>query len=211
MPDSPEEKEPQPPPAAADAKRESGRPGGGQGRKDEVGKSGVYPMSGPLPPGPAELRTPAAWGQGERGAAGYEDSGRSELVYDQGQLLGGLDTDAPGSPPAGGMEIQLEAWEKTLDEFSRQHSGCSVQVEEIAGPERRLAVSRSPLQGISADRAGARDKIYVSVGGRPGAAYTHTVSAPRRLRIDAAQPSTEIESADGQRTVIRCIEHRRAA
>lgn len=59
--------------------RESGRPGGGAGRKDKVGASGVYPMSGPHPPGDAPLVWPGAWGQGKRGAAGYEDHGESEL------------------------------------------------------------------------------------------------------------------------------------
>jgi len=59
--------------------RESGRPGGGAGRKDKVGPSGVYPMSGPHPPGDAPLVWPGAWGQGKRGAAGYEDHGESEL------------------------------------------------------------------------------------------------------------------------------------
>lgn len=56
-----------------------GMPGGGRGRIDRVGGSGVYPASGPLPPGSAEARPTASWGQGERGAAGYEDSGESEL------------------------------------------------------------------------------------------------------------------------------------
>ena len=60
-------------------KRESGVPGGGAGRKDEVGRTGVYPMSGPHPPGDAPIVTPAAWGQGKRGAAGFEDHGESEL------------------------------------------------------------------------------------------------------------------------------------
>ncbi len=60
-------------------KRESGRPGGGAGRKDKVGPSGVYPMSGPPPPGDAPVVWPGAWGQGKRGAAGYEDHGESEL------------------------------------------------------------------------------------------------------------------------------------
>jgi uncharacterized membrane protein/CBS domain-containing protein len=59
-------------------RRESGQPGGGAGRVDRVGRTGIYPASGPLPEGDAEIRTPASWGQGERGAAGYEDSGRSE-------------------------------------------------------------------------------------------------------------------------------------
>jgi CBS domain-containing protein len=60
-------------------KRESGLPGGGAGRKDKVGPSGVYPMSGPHPPGDAPAVWPGSWGQGKRGAAGYEDHGESAL------------------------------------------------------------------------------------------------------------------------------------
>lgn len=84
---------------AQEARRESGEPGGGQGRRDEVGGSGVYPMSGGIPKGKhPEIRTMAGWGQGERGAAGYEDSGGSELVWRDGQLLGGLTAGASGEP-----------------------------------------------------------------------------------------------------------------
>lgn len=60
-------------------KREIGRPGGGAGRKDRVGPSGVHPMSGPGFAGEAPLVWPGSWGQGKRGAAGYEDHGESEL------------------------------------------------------------------------------------------------------------------------------------
>jgi putative phosphoribosyl transferase len=67
-------------------RRESGEPGGGAGRRDEVGGSGVYPASAGAAPGGAELRTPAAWGQGERGAAGYEDAGESELFFYEAEL-----------------------------------------------------------------------------------------------------------------------------
>lgn len=38
-----------------DDKRESDTPGGGAGRKDEVGGSGVYPVSGPHPAGDAPI------------------------------------------------------------------------------------------------------------------------------------------------------------
>ncbi len=65
--------------AKHNTKRESGLPGGGAGRKDIVGGSGVYPMSGPHPKGDAPLVWPGAWGQGKRGGAGYEDHGESEL------------------------------------------------------------------------------------------------------------------------------------
>jgi hypothetical protein len=46
----------------------------------------------------AELRPMASWGQGERGAAGYEDAGGSELVMRDGQLLGGLTAGPNGEP-----------------------------------------------------------------------------------------------------------------
>ncbi len=59
---------------------DSGQPGGGQGRVDEVGGSGVYPVSSSEGASDdAQVRGEASWGQGERGAAGYEDSGGSEL------------------------------------------------------------------------------------------------------------------------------------
>ena len=61
--------------------RESGMPGGGRGRRDAVGRSGVYPESATeRPSSDAPVRTQNAWGQGERGAEGYEDSGTSELA-----------------------------------------------------------------------------------------------------------------------------------
>jgi len=60
-------------------KRDNGMPGGGQGRVDDVRGSGVYPASGPWPKGDAPVRGMAEWGQGGRGAAGYDDHGESEL------------------------------------------------------------------------------------------------------------------------------------
>ncbi len=97
-----------------EAKRESGRPGGGAGRRDRVGESGVFPASGGTRPsgeGPspdATTRAEPGWGQGERGAEGYEDAGGSELTLREGELLGGLTAgpsgeptmDIHGSPPA---------------------------------------------------------------------------------------------------------------
>jgi hypothetical protein len=69
-----------------DGRRESGLPGGGAGRRDEVGGSGVYPASAANAPEGAELRDQAGWGQGDRGAAGYEDSGSSELRFSEEEL-----------------------------------------------------------------------------------------------------------------------------
>ena len=61
----------------------SGTPGSGSGvgRKEDVRGSGVYPETGGSAPPDAAIRTPAQWGQGERGAEGYQDSGQSELDF----------------------------------------------------------------------------------------------------------------------------------
>jgi len=58
---------------------------GGVGRKEKATGSGVYPASvGPENiPADAEVKGQAEWGQGERGAEGYEDAGQSELSFTQ--------------------------------------------------------------------------------------------------------------------------------
>src|SRR5262249_24604361 len=59
---------------------EAGLPGGGKGRTDRPGRTGVYPLSQmDEASGDAPIREPAAWGQGERGPEGYYDSGSSEV------------------------------------------------------------------------------------------------------------------------------------
>ncbi|MDP8905393.1 MAG: hypothetical protein M3N29_08785 [Chloroflexota bacterium] len=56
-----------------------GMPGDGAGRREETGKSGVHPLSGAEADADMPARTPAEWGQGIAGAAGYEDAGASEI------------------------------------------------------------------------------------------------------------------------------------
>jgi hypothetical protein len=66
---------------AADDRRESGQPGGGEGRIAEVGHSGVQPVSIPHAAlADAVIRTTGEWGRGERSAAGYHDHGESGLI-----------------------------------------------------------------------------------------------------------------------------------
>lgn len=83
---------------SAGDKRDTGEPGGGQGRRDVVGGSKVYPMSGTEHPTDARLQGMASWGQGERGADGYNDSGGSELVMEHGEVVGGLTSGPDGRP-----------------------------------------------------------------------------------------------------------------
>ena len=56
-----------------------GLPGGGKGRRDDVGRTGVYPVSASEGADPnAPIQGEMGWGQGERGAEGYFDSGTDE-------------------------------------------------------------------------------------------------------------------------------------
>jgi Ala-tRNA(Pro) deacylase len=83
---------------AKDWKRESGQPGGGKGRIDVTGLSGVYPGSGPYPTSAAAVRTPAEFVHGQQDEEGREVEGGSELTYiEEGILLGG-ETPPPSSP-----------------------------------------------------------------------------------------------------------------
>jgi hypothetical protein len=80
---------------------DSGQPGGGKGRVDEVGRSPVYPASGPLPSGDAEVRTPASFVHGQLDEEGRPVEGGSEITMtDDGTVLGGA-TPPSSSPPQG--------------------------------------------------------------------------------------------------------------
>jgi hypothetical protein len=63
-------------------RQQSGQPGGGAGRREEVGGSGVHPASGAETPDDAVIRTPGEWGTG----AGGEEGGRSEIRLSEEQL-----------------------------------------------------------------------------------------------------------------------------
>jgi hypothetical protein len=58
-----------------------------QNRIDEVGKSGIYPVSAMEGASDdAVVHGEASLGQGERGAEGYEDSGSSGVFYTDAEL-----------------------------------------------------------------------------------------------------------------------------
>jgi hypothetical protein len=99
MPQKRSQKAKAPEQQAAD-RRESGQPGGGQGRRDPVERTGVYPPGAPDIPPDADVRMAGSWGGGD-----YQEAGGSELVYRDGQLLGGL-TSGPSGEPTG--ESQTE-------------------------------------------------------------------------------------------------------
>jgi hypothetical protein len=82
-------------------RRESGEPGGGQGRRDEVGNTGIYPVSsGQMPPGDEVIRTPGEYGQRGRGLEGYYDHGESGFTQAEVQIYGAQPGSADQDQPA---------------------------------------------------------------------------------------------------------------
>jgi hypothetical protein len=74
---------------------------GGKGRKDEVGRTGIYPATGPYPDGDAPILTPQEINRGS-------ESGASEVQQDD-DLMGversprmGNEDDKPDSDALGG-------------------------------------------------------------------------------------------------------------
>jgi hypothetical protein len=93
---------------ATDERRDSGMPGGGAGRRDEIGHTGIYPYSASQgASGDAPVIAEGAFGQGDRGVEGYDDSGSSgfDAFFDQGTSstsAGGLMGDSPADQAGAG-------------------------------------------------------------------------------------------------------------
>jgi len=74
----------------AERRRESGEPGGGAGRREEVRGSGVYPPTADNIPEDAEVRMAGEWAQ----KAGGKEGGTSEL----NPIDLGIEYDEEGNP-----------------------------------------------------------------------------------------------------------------
>lgn len=178
-------------------------------KKDEVGHSGVYPMSGPHPAGDAPLRGQMAWGQGERGASGYEDHGSSELYVDSGVLVGGLDmsqmsaTSFEGEGSDGTIhDIPVAEWPAFGEWFSRNFQAIDLSVVRRQGSEQVVECRNRPLESLAAVVTGnGVGEISISVSASPGKKVV-VVSGPTKMRLwrnAAGWPTQlEIDSESGQ-------------
>ena len=105
------------------------------------------------------------------------------------------------------MEIPRKDWSGRLDEFSRVHEGWLVSldiVDRFIGAEREFR--QLPLVGITAE-PGDDGTITIAVAEPTGEQVTHTIHSPTHVHIektaDGANLALEIESADGQKAVLR--------
>ncbi len=82
-----------------------------------------------MPKKDVPIRRQMEWGQGERGVAGYEDHGSSELKFEGGELFDGLDENWAGVftksalRAAEGREVPLAAWPLFCERFTRHYAG----------------------------------------------------------------------------------------
>ncbi len=133
----------------AQQKRESGMPGGGQGRQDKVGPTGVYPVS-EMEGADEEARVHGqkSWGQGERGAEGYEDSGGSELPM-AGELEGGGEEEGKRSRRRNGKARPLERPGSKGTAGTARGRGCGGARPGRLLPVLRTGGSAAPATGQS--------------------------------------------------------------
>ncbi len=109
-------------------------------------------------------------------------------------------------------QIRTDDWQKYLNDFSTRNAGRTARLE-VLSEDMRLAsdeVDRLPLQGITLDKKSTvTPSLEIMLGGR-GAAdmrhLTHTIERVRRIVAkfgpDAREDALEIESEDGDRTLI---------
>lgn len=97
-------------PIGSDQARQSKSSGSGGGREAQEGtnigtqNAGVWPASGPRPDNPdARAQGMASFGQGERGAEGYEDSGDSEV-----RTMPPGDSSGRGKPKSNGAQGSID-------------------------------------------------------------------------------------------------------
>lgn len=181
-----------------------------ENRRDVVGRSGVYPMSGPHPQGDAPIRSQMSWGQGERGDAGYADHGGSELLPRGDVVLGGLDQEwarifeqEMAESKETQREIPAVCWTLFCDWFTKHHAGIhTTEVVSDADMHPIYEARGLPLVELTAHVMENRVAgISVRLNRRPND-HLVNITTPRRIvfarTTDGLPESIWIEEEHGQ-------------
>ena len=108
-------------------------------------------------------------------------------------------------------QIRTDDWQSYLNDFSRRNAGRTARLEVLSeNLGAQGEVEKLPLEGITLDKGSSlASSVEIMLGGR-GAAdmrhLTHTVPQVRSIVAkfgpDAREDALEIESADGDRTIL---------
>jgi hypothetical protein len=105
------------------------------------------------------------------------------------------------------VEIPRDAWDATLNAFTRVHDGWLVSVERVTDAGTRTAIHHLPLAGLSVDRLHGETAIVISTARSASDHVTHVIAAARRVFLrkteDGADAALEVESRDGAITVVK--------
>lgn len=168
-------------------------------------------MSGPHPRGDAPIRGQMEFGQGERGAAGYEDHGSSELSLDSGVVLGGFDQKWAGAAEAGMIvppvtEVPVAEWPVFCSWFTENFRGLLISIDNLDETGERIEARDRPFEELTAHiLENSVAALTVVAEGKPKKIRLNVVG-PQRLKLHrnpAGWPvRLEIEHANGRVLVL---------
>ena len=105
------------------------------------------------------------------------------------------------------VEIPRKAWAQTLNEFTAIHEGWLVSLDVLGPIGAQPEFNNLPLLGVSADRADHDGTMTISAARSAAEHITHTIHAATRVYIerreDGADVALQIESADGNKAILR--------
>ncbi len=174
------------------------------GRRDDVGHTGVYPATGPFPPGEAEVVS-----AGQLGGGSYEQHGTSTFTTNTGTPAVIVDP-VPAEAAQGQLslleegEIPRERWLIFFNQLDKEIRDERVTVELRENGETRVAQRDMPIDGFGADVRARELIINVGVGSTKDDLVIHTISAERvRVRKEGDSRVLEIEARDGRVILVR--------
>ena len=109
------------------------------------------------------------------------------------------------------IEIKKEQWEDFFDKLSKRRGEWMTEIEVLDPAMGDQILTRGlPLNGITAENAGGKTTIDISVGESLSNHLTHNIIDPIRVSLLSAGPNTAdivaIEEKDGTKTLIRFME-----
>lgn len=177
----------------------------GEGRRDIVGQSGVYPATGPFPPGPAEVRVAGSFGGGS-----YEEHGYSEMTYTGDTVLGALSGEEEGPRTSLDLlelmqpgEIPRERWLSFFNTLDKGLNGEPVTVEVRQGGHSYVVQRDVPIDGLGADVKARELIIDIGVGQTKDDLVIHSISAKNvTVRDGGDSRLLEVEANDGRVVIV---------
>jgi len=199
------------------AREESGRPGAGKGRRENVRGSGIYPATGPLPPSRgATVKSAGSLGRRQSSArtttrgimVRQTRTGQktSVVIARTPSKRAGTHREIASSRGQTPRDLRRKDWERFLEDFSVEHEGWPTQMK-VFQPDQtsRIEAHDLPLEGISVDLKAVEAVTEVMLGTEARDHITHII--PHTTRItELTEDEIEIEGADRGRTIVVCRE-----